>query len=120
MFDEMGVLGHGGEFKPRFGLWLNTSPECTAIVDAILADGYDCDVVLKYGSRCYKHAPIRSFRPVIALSEYRRLREVAPITFEVEPCDKDAIGGCYVREVYFPNALNLRKRRLWGEFTLTR
>lgn len=119
MFDEMGVLGHGGEFKPRFGLWLNTSPECTAIVDAILADGYDCDVVLKYGSRCYKHAPIRSFRPVIALSEYRRLLQIASGTFERDEC-RGGLTGCYVREVYFPNALNLRKRRLWGEFTLTR
>lgn len=121
--DQWGLFGKGGEYRPRFGLWLNDSPECIEAVRGLLSEGFDCDVVFKFGSRCWKHAK-KSFRPVIALSDYAAIYlNSKPFTGEIEACDlfewmeDDGTGlravlrpGCYVREVYFPERFNLRRR----------
>ena len=104
-FPTMGVLGHAGEYRPRYGLWLDTSPECKTAVQGILTEGYDCDVVLKLGARCPNHES-KPFRPVIALSLY------ASTLMHGAELEENCHGSpaCYVREVFFPNALNLRRR----------
>jgi hypothetical protein len=104
---RFGVLGYSGEYKPRFGLWLNTSPECQQAIKGILSEGFDCDVVLKMGCRCAKHGN-KTFRPVISLSVYAALLMNGG---DVEPdCDDNPTGSCYVREVFFPEHFNLRRR----------
>ena len=94
-----GILGHGGEYKPRFGLWLDTSPECQNAVKGLLSEGYECDVVLKYRLRCPEHRD-QPHRPVIPLSTYARL-------WPEELCKV-----CYLREVFFPEQLNLRRQQV--------
>lgn len=109
------VLGHNGEFLPRYGLWLDTSPECQQAVKGILSEGFDCDVVLKFGARCRRHID-KSFRPVVSLSDYAALQLASnPATLEPEPCEyhiepNGLKFGCYVREVFFPERFNLRRR----------
>jgi len=121
--DSMGVFGHGGEYRPRYGLWLDTSPECQAAVSGLLSEGFDCDVVLKFGGRCEFHGrQDLSFRPVLSLSEYRRCWTAGEVdqlldAYPGNPADctpgvNSSIGGCYVREVYFPSNVALRRREV--------
>lgn len=97
----MGILGHNREYKPRFGLYIDTSPECRGAIEGLLAEGYDADVCLKYGLRCSKHEHL-PHRPVMALSAYLAAWDAG----ELE--DSDA-NGCYIREVFFTETLNLRR-----------
>jgi len=108
-YPKMGVLGHEGEYKPRYGLWLNTSPECKTAVQGILAEGFTCDVVLKLGFRCSNHQH-KAFRPVIDLALY------ASTIMHGADLEENCAGSpqCYVREVFFPVKLNLRRRRDLG------
>lgn len=115
-----GVLGHAGEYKPRFGLWLDTSPECQQAVKGLVAEGYDCEVVLKFGARCAEHSEL-TFRPVISLRHYLKLIDAGNVDcYPAERCRARELKldpvGCYLREVFFPERLNLRKEggRLCG------
>lgn len=96
---RMGILGYAGEYRPRYGLWLNTSADCQQAVKGILADGFDCNVVLKYGARCPDHED-QPHRPIMPLSQYWKLQQAGAL--------EDATG-CYIREVFFAENLNLRK-----------
>lgn len=99
------IFGKGGEYRPRYGLWLDTSPECQAAVRGLLSEGFDCDVVLKYGARCHVDLP---FRPVMSLSRYSVLHGAG-----VLPHDKESgLCGCYIREVFFPQNVALRRREV--------
>lgn len=104
-FPTMGVLGHAGEYRPRYGLWLDTSPECQNAVRGILAEGYTCDVVLKLGARCAAHGE-KPFRPIVSLEFY------AENLIDGGELETNCAGNipCYMREAFFPNALNLRRR----------
>jgi hypothetical protein len=105
----MGILGMDGEYRPRYGLWIDTSSECQQAVKGLLAEGWDCDVVLNYGARCLLHIS-ESHRPVMPLSEYWRRWNAGELEDktrsrsapEWRPC-------CYIREVFFPEQCNLRR-----------
>jgi hypothetical protein len=104
-YPTMGILGHDGEFRPRYGLWLNTSAECKTAVQGILTEGYTCEVVLKLGYRCARHDS-KSHRPVIELFQY-----AATIGAGAElEIDCNGPHKCYVREVFFPETVKLRRR----------
>ena len=59
--DDVSVLGKGGDLVPRYGLWLDSSPECTSRLREVLAEGWDFKVVLKWGY---------GLREIIWVSEY--------------------------------------------------
>ena len=107
------ILGHNGEHRPRFGLWLIDSPECRHAIQGILAEGFDCDVVLKFGARCRNHSA-EPFRPAMPLSRFveldPRLVDLPGCSLDFGPLDDGTKFGCYVREVFFPEHLNLRRR----------
>jgi hypothetical protein len=105
-YPRFGILGHDGEYKPRFGLWLDTSPECSAAVKGILAEGFDCDLVLKPGFQCERHWT--KTRPIVSLSYYDEWKERTNGCLDLFDCSAEP--GCYFREVYFPEKLNLRRR----------
>jgi hypothetical protein len=94
----MGVLGHNGEYKPRFGLWINTTPECQEAIKGILAEGFDCDVVLKWSA---------SPREVVSLSEYYSRWSPGK---ETKTCELDGSED-YIREVFFPQWVTLKPRK---------
>lgn len=102
MTATMGVLGRAGEYRPRFGLWLTTEPDCQAAVRAILAEGYNFDVVLKFGSKCPSEGAVEPWRPIISAAEY--MRRVDAGTLEHCP-------SCYLREVFICENVNLRRER---------
>jgi hypothetical protein len=88
------IFGQDGEYKPRYGLWLDTSDECQHAVKGLLAEGWDCYVVLKWN--CNE-------REIVLLSAYKARMDEAG---QLEPLNyKDD----YVREVFFPQKLNLRR-----------
>lgn len=91
------IFGKGGEYRPRYGLWLDTSPECQAAVQGLLSEGFDCDVVLKWA---------RAPREVVTLSAYMARMEFAG---QLEPL---GFVGDYVREVFFPQNVALRRREV--------
>jgi hypothetical protein len=117
--NHMGVFGFLSNYTPRYGLWITADPECQRAVEGFLSEGFDCDVVLKYGMRCAVHAG-EPHRPIIKLSEYKQMLEAG----ELEPnactppdlpnCYQAAIGinfnACYIREVFFPQFVKIIKR----------
>ena len=125
--DTERLFGYPGNYRPRFGLWLNNSERCRHAVLGLLSEGWDCDVIFKYGSRCQRHAA-EPFRRRVMLSYYLDCAVNSPeqLTGELTECDpfewmiEDERGnataimrpGCCVREVFFADPLNLRRRRL--------
>jgi hypothetical protein len=91
-----GVLGKNGQYKPRFGLWVDTSDECQQAIKGTVAEGWDFDLIVKWAS---------GERQRVSAKEYVARMEIAG---QLEPLNYD--GPDYIREVFIPENFNLRRR----------
>lgn len=89
-----GVLGKNGEYKPRYGLWLDDSDECQQAVKGIVAEGYNFDLVLKWGSGQRQRITAKDF-----VDRMEAAGQLEPLNYEED----------YVKEVYVTDPPNLRR-----------